>query len=97
MSQEKLKFIIIGGGAAGISAASTARGLANPDSSITLFTEFEDVAYSPCGIPFVHGREIPDFKNLFLQTAEHYTGIGIDIKYNTKVTGIDLDLSLIHI
>ena len=97
MSQERLKFIIIGGGAGGISAASTARGLADPDSSVTLFTEFEDVAYSPCGIPFVHGREIPDFKNLFLQTAEHYTGIGIDIRYNTKVTGIDLDKKVVAV
>ena len=63
--------MIIGGGAGGISAASTSKSLA-PDASVTLFSEFEDVAYSPCGIPFVHGREIPSFENLFLQTSEHY-------------------------
>ena len=96
MSQEKLRFIVIGGGAAGISAASIVRAL-DPNSLITLFTEFEDVAYSPCGIPFVYGREIPDFKNLFLQTAEHYTGIGIDIKYNTKVTGIELNKKVVMV
>ena len=90
MSRERLRFVVIGGGAAGISAASTARGI-DTEASVTLFTEFEDVAYSPCGIPFVHGREIPDFKNLFLQTAEHYEGIGIDIRYGTKVTAIDTD------
>jgi len=96
MSEDKLRFIIVGGGAAGISAASTVQGL-TPDSSIKLFTEFEDVAYSPCGIPFVHGREIPDFKNLFLQTAEHYAEIGIDINYNTKVTGINLDKKIVMV
>jgi len=96
MSEDKLRFIIVGGGAAGISAASTVKGL-TPDSSIKLFTEFEDVAYSPCGIPFVHGREIPDFKNLFLQTAEHYAEIGIDINYNTKVTGINLDKKIVMV
>ncbi len=89
MAQENLRIIVIGGGAGGISAASTSKGLL-PDASITLFTEFEDVAYSPCGIPFVLGKEIPNFDNLFLQTAEHYAKIGIDLRLKTKVTGIDL-------
>ncbi|GIW46445.1 MAG: pyridine nucleotide-disulfide oxidoreductase [Deltaproteobacteria bacterium] len=90
MAKEGLRIIVIGGGAAGISAASTAKSVA-PDASVTLFTEFEDVAYSPCGIPFVHGREIPDFKSLFLQTPEHYAEIGIDLKLQTKVTGINIE------
>lgn len=89
MTQNNLRIIVVGGGAGGISAASTAK-MVSPSASITLFTEYEDVAYSPCGIPFVHGREIPDFKNLFLQTAEHYAEIGIDLRLETKVTGIDL-------
>src|SRR5919197_3628881 len=90
MAQTNLRIIVIGGGAAGISAASTARAVA-PEASVTLFTEYEDVAYSPCGIPFVHGREIPDFKSLFLQTSEHYAEIGIDLRLQTPVTGIDLN------
>jgi len=90
MAQDNIKIIVIGGGAAGISAASTAKGLL-PDASVTLFTEFEDVAYSPCGIPFVLGKEIPNFDNLFLQTSEHYAKIGIDLRLQTKVTGINID------
>lgn len=90
MSQENLRIIVIGGGAGGISAASTSKGLL-PDASITLFTEFEDVAYSPCGIPFVLGKEIANFDNLFLQTAEHYAKIGIDLRLQTKVTGINIE------
>jgi NADH oxidase (H2O2-forming) len=89
MAQNKLRIIVVGGGAGGISSASTSKVIA-PDSKVTLFTEYEDVAYSPCGIPFVHGREIPDFKNLFLQTSEHYAEVGIDLKLETTVTGIDV-------
>lgn len=96
MAQNNLRIIIIGGGAGGISAASTSKGVA-PDASVTLFTEYEDVAYSPCGIPFVYGREIPDFKNLFLATAEHYAGIGIDLKLQTTVTAIDLDKHTVNV
>ncbi|MCZ6790323.1 MAG: FAD-dependent oxidoreductase [Candidatus Dadabacteria bacterium] len=90
MAQDNLKVIVIGGGAGGISAASTAKGLL-PDASVTLFTEYEDVAYSPCGIPFVLGKEIPNFDNLFLQTSEHYAKIGIDLRLQTKVTGINIE------
>ena len=90
MAENNMRVIVIGGGAGGISAASTTKGLL-PDASITLFTEFEDVAYSPCGIPFVLGREIENFDNLFLQTAEHYAKIGIDLRLKTKVTGIDVE------
>jgi NADH oxidase (H2O2-forming) len=89
MSQDNLRIIVVGGGAAGISSASTAKSV-EPEASVTLFTEYEDVAYSPCGIPFVHGREIPDFKNLFLQTSEHYAQIGIDLRLQTRVSGIDI-------
>ena len=89
MARNNLRIIVVGGGVGGISASSTARMVA-PDASVTLFTEYEDVAYSPCGIPFVHGREIPDFQSLFLQTPEHYASIGIDLRLKTTVTGIDL-------
>ncbi|MBO4502070.1 MAG: FAD-dependent oxidoreductase [Candidatus Methanomethylophilus sp.] len=46
------KIIVIGSGAAGMSAASAARA-ADPDAEITVFTEDRDVAYSPCMIPWV--------------------------------------------
>ena len=65
------RLIVIGGGGAGTAAATIAKRL-NPDLHVTLFTEFPDIAYSPCGIPFVHGREIQDFESLFLSTVERY-------------------------
>ena len=58
---------------------------------VTLFTEFPDIAYSPCGIPFVHGREIDKFENLFLSTVERYVEDGLDMRMETTVTDIDLD------
>jgi NADH oxidase (H2O2-forming) len=89
MSRQGVRLVIVGGGAAGIAAASTAKTIA-PQTSVILFSEFEDVAYSPCGIPFVHGREIPSFQNLFLQTRQHYIEMGIDLRLETRVTRIDL-------
>ena len=55
-----------------------------------MFTEFEDVGYSPCGIPYVHGREIDGFERLILQGKEFYESAGIDVRYETTVTALDL-------
>ena len=71
------RLIVIGGGGAGTAAATIAKRL-NPDLHVTLFTEFPDIAYSPCGIPFVHGREIDKFESLFLSTVERYVEDGLD-------------------
>jgi NADH oxidase (H2O2-forming) len=82
------RIVIIGGGAAGIGAAGAARGT-DRDAEITVYTEYEDAAYSPCGIPYVHGGEIPDFERLFLGTKQQYADQGIDIRYQTAVRAID--------
>jgi NADH oxidase (H2O2-forming) len=84
------RLIVIGGGGAGTAAATVAKRL-NPDMTVTLFTEFPDIAYSPCGIPFVHGREIEKFESLFLSTVERYVEDGLDMRMETTVTDVDLD------
>jgi NADH oxidase (H2O2-forming) len=86
------RLIVVGGGAAGIGAAGAAKAT-DPDIDPLVFTEYEDAAYSPCGIPYVHGREIDSFERLFLQGKEHYAEMGIDIRYETLVTSIDLSRS----
>jgi NADH oxidase (H2O2-forming) len=84
------RLIVIGGGGAGTAAATIAKRV-NPNMKVTLFTEFPDIAYSPCGIPFVHGREIEKFENLFLSTVERYVADGLDMRMETTVTDIDMD------
>jgi NADH oxidase (H2O2-forming) len=84
------RVVVIGGGGAGTAAATIAKRL-DPGLRVTVFTEFEDIAYSPCGIPFVHGGEIPRFEDLFLSTVERYVADGLDMRMETVVTEIDLD------
>jgi NADH oxidase (H2O2-forming) len=82
------RIVVVGGGAAGIGAAGAAKA-ADPTASIQVFTEFEDVGYSPCGIPYVHGKEIPSFDSLLLQGKEYYAKAGFDIHYQTAVDKTD--------
>ena len=80
--------MIIGGGAAGLGAAGGVKA-ADPGADVVVYTEYEDVAYSPCGIPYVHGGEIPDFERLFLAGKQAYVDAGIDVHYETAVTAVD--------
>ena len=84
------RIVVVGGGAAGIGAAGAAR-QTDRSAGVRVYTDFEDVGYSPCGIPYVHGREIPDFPGLILQSKEFYEQSGLDIHYTTTVTEVEPD------
>src|SRR6476659_10569196 len=83
------RVVVVGGGAAGMGAAGGVKA-ADPRNEVIVYTGFDDVAYSPCGIPYVHGREIDNFQSLFLASKQAYVDAGIDVHYNADVTSIDL-------
>ncbi|MGH3192020.1 MAG: NAD(P)/FAD-dependent oxidoreductase, partial [Streptosporangiaceae bacterium] len=83
------RIVVIGGSAGGMGAAGAAK-QQDPHAQVMVFTDLADVAYSPCGIPYVHGREIPDFDRLVLQSSEFYAEQGLDIRYETHVESVDL-------
>ena len=83
------RIVVVGAGAAGTSAASTAKQF-DRSHEVTLIGDFASTAYSPCGIPYVFGREIESMDKLFLQKAEFYTDqIGLDLHLSTLVESID--------
>ncbi|WP_019177537.1 NAD(P)/FAD-dependent oxidoreductase [Methanomassiliicoccus luminyensis] len=85
------KIVVIGSGAAGMTAASSARE-ANEDAEIVVFTEEEHVSYSPCAIPFVLEGKIKDFDSIIMHTPEWYRKErSIEVRTRTKVTGVDVD------
>jgi NADH oxidase (H2O2-forming) len=83
------RIVAVGGGAAGTGAAGAAKQVAS-DAEVTLFTEYEDIAYSPCGIPYAHGREVLSFESLILQGKEFYQEAGLNVRYETRVAKLDL-------
>ncbi len=83
------RVVVVGGGPAGTSAATNAI-QTDRAAKVTLLTEFEDIAYSPCGIPYVFGREVPSFESLILQKADFYAQMGIDLRTSQTVTRIDM-------
>lgn len=91
-----MRIVVVGGGAAGIGAQGAAKGT-DPQAEVILYTDYEDVGYSPCGIPFVHGKEIDAFETLFLQDKQFYADAGFDIRYSTRVESLDPERQVLEV
>jgi NADH oxidase (H2O2-forming) len=96
MSKSNARLVIIGSGSGGLPIASMLK-KHNADYDITIFTRDTDIAYSPCGIPFVLGGEIASFDDLHMEEMKHYTNMGIDIRTGVEVTRLDTNNNRIFI
>lgn len=84
-----MRFLIIGGSDAGISAALRTRELA-PEWDVTVLLADEFPNYSICGLPFFLSGETPDWRSLAhrtefpgVQLLTHHTADRIDPEHKT--------------
>ncbi|MFC4767286.1 FAD-dependent oxidoreductase [Effusibacillus consociatus] len=82
------KFVIVGGDAAGMSAAmQIVRRL--PDASVVALEMGDTFSYAQCGLPYYIGGDIPETDNLIARSAETFRNkYGIDARTYHKVTKI---------
>ncbi|MFH8479353.1 MULTISPECIES: FAD-dependent oxidoreductase [unclassified Streptomyces] len=89
MAAERL--VVIGGDAAGMSAASQARRLRRPDElEIIAFERGEFTSYSACGIPYWVSGDVAGPDDLIARTPEEHRERDIDLRMRTEVTEIDV-------
>ncbi|NUK24737.1 FAD-dependent oxidoreductase [Streptomyces lunaelactis] len=89
MATERL--VVIGGDAAGMSAASQARRLKGPDElEIVAFERGHFSSYSACGIPYWVGGDVPERDDLIARTPAEHRERGIGLRTRTEVTEIDV-------
>ena len=84
--------VVVGGDAAGMTAASQARRRRGPDDlRITAFEQGDFTSYSACGIPYWVGGQVAERDALIARTPAEHRARGIDLRLRTRVTEIDLD------
>ena len=84
-----MNFVIIGGDAAGMSAASRAK-RKNKDLNVVVFEKTQDVSYSACGMPYNIADPSRDMDELIVRRAEVFREKqGIDLRTFHEVTKID--------
>ncbi|MBD0738921.1 FAD-dependent oxidoreductase [Streptomyces sp. CBMA29] len=85
------RLVVIGGDAAGMSAASQARRRrAADDLEIVAFERGRHTSYSACGIPYWIGGDTTGPDALVARTAEEHRERAIDLRMGTEVVDIDL-------
>ena len=84
-----MKFVVIGGDAAGMSAASRAR-RTMPELEITVLEMTGDVSYSACGMPYNIADPERDIDDLVVRRADVFRKKqGIDLRTGHRVDAID--------
>ncbi len=90
-------FVIVGGDAAGMSAASKAR-RENPDLDVVVFEKGDWVSYGACGLPYYVKGEITELEDLVSVTAEEFRQErDIDLRTHHEVTQIDTEAKTIRV
>ncbi|MER8003473.1 FAD-dependent oxidoreductase [Streptomyces sp. NPDC095613] len=90
MAAERL--VIIGGDAAGMSAASQARRMKGPEElEIVAFERGHFSSFSACGIPYWVSGDVPGRDALIARTPEEHRARSIDLRMRTEVTEIDVE------
>jgi NADPH-dependent 2,4-dienoyl-CoA reductase/sulfur reductase-like enzyme len=89
MGARVARLVVIGGGAAGMSAASAAR-RTDPGLDVVVCEAGGFAAYGMCGIPYYLGGTVPEPENLLAYPPSAFREKrGIDLRLHTRVTGID--------
>lgn len=84
-----MRFVIIGGDAAGMSAASKAK-RNKPDTEVVVLEQTSDVSYSACGMPYNIADPNRDMNDLVVRTAPVFREKqGIDLRLGHRVERID--------
>jgi NADPH-dependent 2,4-dienoyl-CoA reductase/sulfur reductase-like enzyme len=85
------RLVVIGGDAAGMSAATNAR-RGRPDLEIVVLEKGAHTSYSACGIPYVISGSVGSLDDLIIRTPQEFRdGFRIDVRTRHEVRGIDLD------
>ena len=82
------KIVVVGGVAAGMSAASKAARMAK-DVSVTVYTQEDYISYSACSLPYMAQGLITDLGDLVARTPEQMKESGVDM------TGVYNDCGLL--
>ena len=81
--------LIIGGDAAGMSAATRVRAL-RPDADVVVLEQSRFTSYSACGIPYlVGGRVAGGVEALVARSPDEHRRRGIDVRTHHEATAID--------
>ena len=88
--------MVVGGDAAGLSAASKCKREA-PDREVVVFEKGAWVSYAHCGTPYFVKGEVEKLEDLLSLTPEEIAERGIDLRRGHEVLGVDTDARTVRV
>jgi len=89
------KIVIVGGVAAGATAAAKARRI-SPTAKIVMLEAGPDISFANCGLPYYIGGDITSRSTLILQSPESFNDqYGVEVHTHTQVSSIDRNAHII--
>jgi len=86
------RLVVIGGDAAGMTAAARARRRRDPeDLEIVAFERGPYTSYSACGIPYFVGDLLSDIDELVARSPDEHRKNGIDVRTGHEVVAVDVN------
>ena len=82
------RLIVIGGVAAGMSAAAKAKRTGR-DLEVVVYEKGPFISYAACGMPYFLAGDIPDYRELLARTPEQMRKQGIVVCIHHQVRAID--------
>lgn len=83
-----MKVIIIGGIAAGMSAAAKFKRL-SPNDDVVVYEKGDIVSFGACGLPYYVGGFFDDSSEMIARTPEAFREAGVEIHTKHEVTNVD--------
>lgn len=81
--------VVIGGDAAGMTAASTIRRRAGEDVEVVVIERGGWTSYSACGIPYWIAGDVAEIDDLVARSPEEHRDRGIDVRLGWEATRLD--------
>jgi NADPH-dependent 2,4-dienoyl-CoA reductase/sulfur reductase-like enzyme len=94
------RVVVIGGDAAGMSAASQGSRVArgnDRDLDIVVLERGHWTSYSACGIPYWVAGYVDDADRLVARTPEQHRANGLDVRMRAEAVGVDLDARTVDV
>ena len=84
-----MKYLIVGGVAAGTKAAAKIK-RCDRSAEVVVVTKSEDISYAGCGLPYYIGGDIQTREELIVNTPASYAGLtGAEMRTGVEAVGLD--------
>jgi NADPH-dependent 2,4-dienoyl-CoA reductase/sulfur reductase-like enzyme len=90
--------VVVGGDAAGMSAASQVRRRRpSQELAIVAFERGRHTSYSACGLPYYAGDVVKDWRDLVARTPEEFASQDIEVRIRHEVEAVDLEAGRVRV